>query len=71
MIEPDGQDKTKSDASLTPDTKSGESGSLEDFGIKLDKEEEEEEEDFVDEEYLKDLELSMTEEEKEVSNAFV
>ncbi|XP_069973141.1 tetratricopeptide repeat protein 1 [Penaeus vannamei] len=67
VIEPDCQEKSKSDASLTPDTKSGGSESLEDFGIKLDKEkeEDEEEEDFVDEEYLKDLELSMTEEEKE------
>lgn len=71
MIEPDCQEKSKSDASFTPDTKSGESESLEDFGIKADKEEEEEEEDFVDEEYLKDLELSMTEEEKEVSMEFM
>lgn len=73
VIEPDCQEKSKSDASLTPDTKSGGSESLEDFGIKLDKEkeEDEEEEDFVDEEYLKDLELSMTEEEKEVSIDFL
>lgn len=56
VIEPDGKDGTEASGPSSEEAKSPFDAT----------EEEEDEEDFVDEDYLKDLELSMSEEEKQV-----